>query len=216
MLDAFGYQQTIARLDKAGVLYAVLGDFADIELHPDVVSNEAMGYIFEELLRKFSEMSNETAGEHYTPREVIQLMVDLLLDEDADALTGQSPVRTVYDPAAGTGGMLTVATNYLERVCQFVGGGRVMIGTLRSGVIGDGSWAVIEPVLPSGAGRRGRPWNDHRKTLEAIAWRFRTGCPWRDLPAQFGAWSVWNGTSAGRWMGRTRRCSTRPRRHGRR
>ena len=91
MLDAFGYQQTIARLDKAGVLYAVLGDFADIELHPDVVSNEAMGYVFEELLRKFSEMSNETAGEHYTPREVIRLMVDLLFDEDADALAGAVP-----------------------------------------------------------------------------------------------------------------------------
>ena len=100
VLDAFGYQQTIARLDRAGVLYAVLGDFADVELHPKYVSNEAMGYIFEELLRKFSEMSNETAGEHYTPREVIRLMVDLLFDEDAAALAGQAPVRTVYDPAA--------------------------------------------------------------------------------------------------------------------
>ena len=116
VLDAFGYQQTIARLDKAGVLYAVLGDFADIELHPDVVSNEAMGYIFEELLRKFSEMSNETAGEHYTPREVIRLMVDLLFDEDADALAGQAPVRTVYDPAAGTGGMLTMADQRLREL----------------------------------------------------------------------------------------------------
>jgi transposase len=63
---------------------------------------------------------------------------------------------------------------------------------LRSGVISDALWAVVEPVLPSGAGRRGRPWNDHRLTLEAIAWRFRTGAPWRDLPEQFGAWqSVW-------------------------
>jgi hypothetical protein len=63
-LDAFGYQQTNVRRDKAGVRYAVLGDFADVELHPDVVSNEVMGYIFEELLRKFSETGNETAGEH--------------------------------------------------------------------------------------------------------------------------------------------------------
>ncbi|MGI8869536.1 MAG: HsdM family class I SAM-dependent methyltransferase, partial [Mycobacteriales bacterium] len=114
MLDAFGYQRTIGRLDRSGVLYAVLGDFADVELHPDVVSNEAMGYIFEELLRKFSEMSNETAGEHYTPREVIHLMVDLLLGEDANALSGQAPVRTVYDPAAGTGGMLTIADQRLH------------------------------------------------------------------------------------------------------
>jgi type I restriction enzyme M protein len=98
------------------VLYAVLGDFADLELHPDVVSNEAMGYIFEELLRKFSEMSNETAGEHYTPREVIRLMVDLLLAEDAAALTGPAPVRMVYDPAAGTGGMLAIASEQMRRM----------------------------------------------------------------------------------------------------
>ena len=71
-------RQRSTRLDKAGILYQVLGDFADLDLHPQAVSNEAMGYIFEELLRKFSEMSNETAGEHYTPREVIRLMVDLL------------------------------------------------------------------------------------------------------------------------------------------
>jgi transposase len=65
-------------------------------------------------------------------------------------------------------------------------------GVLRSGVISDELWAVIEPILPRRAGRRGRPWNDHRRTLEGIAWRFRTGSPWRDLPEQFGAWqSVW-------------------------
>ncbi len=109
VLDAFGYHTTIAKLDKAGLLYQILGDFADVDLHPNTVSNEAMGYIFEELLRKFSEMSNETAGEHYTPREVITLMVDLLLDPDSSTLAGQLPVRTVYDPAAGTGGMLTIA-----------------------------------------------------------------------------------------------------------
>ena len=114
VLEEYGFDARIARLDKAGILYQVLGDFADLDLHPDHVSNEAMGYIFEELLRKFSEMSNETAGEHYTPREVIRLMVDLLFAEDAEALTGPAPVRTVYDPAAGTGGMLTVAETYLH------------------------------------------------------------------------------------------------------
>ena len=96
--------------------YQVLGDFADLDLHPATVSNEAMGYIFEELLRKFSEMSNETAGEHYTPREVIRLMVDLLFTEDSDALTGPAPVRTVYDPAAGTGGMLTIAQAHVTKL----------------------------------------------------------------------------------------------------
>jgi transposase len=66
------------------------------------------------------------------------------------------------------------------------------LGVLRSGVISDELWTVIEPVLPCGVGRRGRPWNDHRQTLEGIVWRYRTGSPWRDLPVQFGAWqSVW-------------------------
>lgn len=114
VLEEYRFDGQITRLDKAGILYPVLGDFVDLDLHPDTVSNEAMGYIFEELLRKFSEMSNETAGEHYTPREVIRLMVNLLFAEDTDALTGPAPVRTVYDPAAGTGGMLTGATEYLK------------------------------------------------------------------------------------------------------
>ncbi len=113
VLEEYRFEDKITRLDKAGILYQVLGDFADLDLHPDHVSNEAMGYIFEELLRKFSEMSNETAGEHYTPREVIRLMVNLLFAEDAEALSGPAPVRTIYDPAAGTGGMLTVASSYL-------------------------------------------------------------------------------------------------------
>ncbi|MHB1165685.1 MAG: type I restriction-modification system subunit M [Candidatus Nanopelagicales bacterium] len=113
VLEQYRFDDKITRLDKAGILYQVLGDFADLDLHPDLVSNEAMGYIFEELLRRFSEMSNETAGEHYTPREVIRLMVNLLFAEDADALAGERPVRTIYDPAAGTGGMLTVAQHTL-------------------------------------------------------------------------------------------------------
>jgi type I restriction enzyme M protein len=113
VLEEYHFNDKVTRLDKAGILYQVLGDFADLDLHPDTVSNEAMGYVFEELLRKFSEMSNETAGEHYTPREVIRLMVNLLFAEDAEALTGPAPVRTVYDPAAGTGGMLSVSATYL-------------------------------------------------------------------------------------------------------
>ena len=113
VLEEYRFDDKITRLDKAGILYQVLGDFADLDLHPDHVSNEAMGYIFEELLRRFSEMSNETAGEHYTPREVIRLMVNLLFAEDTEALSGERPVRTIYDPAAGTGGMLTVAQHAL-------------------------------------------------------------------------------------------------------
>ncbi len=116
VLDAYGFQDKIARLDKAGLLYQVLARFADLDLTETAVPNETMGYVFEELLRRFSEMSNETAGEHFTPREVIDLMVSILLAEDREALTGAKPVRTLYDPACGTGGMLTVAQKHLRRL----------------------------------------------------------------------------------------------------
>ncbi|MFC0248423.1 N-6 DNA methylase [Citricoccus parietis] len=108
VMEAYNLDDKITRMDRAGILYPVVADFADLDLRPSVVSNEAMGYIFEELLRKFSEMSNETAGEHYTPREVIDLMVELLLHgrTHAELTENPKPVRTVYDPAAGTGGML--------------------------------------------------------------------------------------------------------------
>ena len=104
VMEAYNLDNRIERMDRAGILYAVLADFADLDLRPTIVSNEAMGYIFEELLRKFSEMSNETAGEHYTPREVIRLMVDLLVSGRAheEITSNPVPVRTVYDPAAGT------------------------------------------------------------------------------------------------------------------
>jgi len=116
VMEAYNFDDKIARLDRAGLLYAVMADFADLDLRPVVVSNEAMGYIFEELLRKFSEMSNETAGEHYTPREVITLMVDLLLTGEASKELTENPipVRTVYDPAAGTGGMLMGAMHRIR------------------------------------------------------------------------------------------------------
>ena len=118
VMDAYAFYGKIERMDRAGILYAVLADFADLDLRPVVVSNEAMGYIFEELLRKFSEMSNETAGEHYTPREVIRLMVDLLVSGRVaqDLTDNPIPVRTVYDPAAGTGGMLVVAKDRIREL----------------------------------------------------------------------------------------------------
>jgi len=116
VLEKYGFDNQITRLDNAGLLYHVISRFADIELHPDVVSNEAMGYVFEELLRKFSEMSNETAGEHFTPREVIRLMVNILFSEDDDVLRGTAPVRSMYDPACGTGGMLTGGQEHLAHL----------------------------------------------------------------------------------------------------
>jgi type I restriction enzyme M protein len=104
----------ITRLDKANLLYLVLGKFSDIDLHPDTVSNVEMGLLYEELIRKFSELSNETAGEHFTPREVIKLMVNLLFIEDDDLLTKPGIVKSMLDPACGTGGMLSVAENHLR------------------------------------------------------------------------------------------------------
>ena len=98
-----------------GILYMVLKEFTteQANLHPDYVSNLEMGYIFEEIIRRFSEAHNEDAGQHYTPREVIQLMVNILFHDDTEALSGESVVRTIYDCACGTGGMLSVAEEYL-------------------------------------------------------------------------------------------------------
>jgi hypothetical protein len=94
----------------------VFKKFMEIDLHPEVVDNVTMGYIFEELIRKFSELSNETAGEHFTPREVIRLMVDLLFMEDDDRWHTKGIIKTLYDPAAGTGGMLSVAEQYIREL----------------------------------------------------------------------------------------------------
>jgi type I restriction enzyme M protein len=116
VLEKYRFDEQISRLDDAGLLYLVLGKFADLDLRPEVVPNHTMGYLFEELLRRFSELSNETAGEHFTPREVIRLIVNLLFGEDSDVLTGTSPVRSIYDPACGTGGMLNIADQWLTRL----------------------------------------------------------------------------------------------------
>src|SRR5215211_89852 len=115
VIDRFDFAVQIERLRKANVLYQVIGKFADIDLHPEAVSNVEMGYLYEELIRRFSELSNETAGEHFTPREVIRLMVNLLFIDDADdILTKPGIVQTLCDPACGTGGMLSVAEDHLR------------------------------------------------------------------------------------------------------
>jgi type I restriction enzyme M protein len=116
VLEKFDFDTQITRLDRANLLYLVLSKFAEINLHPDRVTNLEMGYLYEELIRRFSELSNETAGEHFTPREVISLMVNLLFAEDAHVLTKQGIIRTIFDPACGTGGMLSVAEDYLRQL----------------------------------------------------------------------------------------------------
>jgi type I restriction enzyme M protein len=113
IFESFEFHTQIDRLAKAGLLYQVTEKFAGIDLHPAAVDNHQMGLAFEELIRKFSELSNETAGEHFTPREVIRLMVNLLFVEDDAVLSRPGVVRTIYDPTAGTGGMLSVADEYL-------------------------------------------------------------------------------------------------------
>ncbi|TXL75120.1 SAM-dependent DNA methyltransferase [Vineibacter terrae] len=113
-LDKFLFTDQLKRLKDGGILWQVFERFCEIDLHPDKVSNIEMGYLFEELIRKFSEISNETAGEHFTPREVIRLIVDLLIANDDAKLTGKGIIRQVYDPACGTGGMLALTEEALK------------------------------------------------------------------------------------------------------
>ena len=117
VIDKFDFPIQIDRVRRADLLYQVVGKFADVDLHPEVVSNIEMGYLYEELIRRFSELSNETAGEHFTPREVIRLMVNLLfIADDETILTRPGIVKTLCDPACGTGGMLSVAEEYLREL----------------------------------------------------------------------------------------------------
>jgi type I restriction enzyme M protein len=116
ILEQFKFDEQITRLDEANLLYQVVGLFADVDLHPDVIPNHVMGSVFEELIRRFNEKKNEEAGDHYTPREIIRLMVDLLFIEDDAALRRPGIVRTLFDPACGTGGMLSVAEEYLREL----------------------------------------------------------------------------------------------------
>lgn len=109
IFERFGFEKTVHKLDEKDRLYLVVDQFSDIDLHPDTVSNADMGEVFEHLIFKFSTASNETAGEHFTPRDAIRVIVDLVLAADDDLLATPGVVRSIYDPTAGTGGMLSVA-----------------------------------------------------------------------------------------------------------
>jgi type I restriction enzyme M protein len=108
VFERFKFVERVAELEEKNLLFQVVQEFAKVDLHPDTVPNETMGLVFEELIRKFAEASNETAGEHFTPREVIQLIVHCLFAGDDEALSKSGVVRTMYDPTAGTGGILSV------------------------------------------------------------------------------------------------------------
>ncbi len=116
VLEKFDFGNTIAKLDEAGLLFKVVEKFKEVDLHPDKVSNIEMGYIFEELIRRFNEALNENPGEHFTPREVIRLMVNLSLSQDAEALSKNHIVRTVDDPCCGSGGMLTISKEAIGEI----------------------------------------------------------------------------------------------------
>jgi len=116
IIEHFGFEEHIAKLDKVDRLFLIVSKFCEIDLHPDKVPNIEMGYIFEELIRRFNEASNEEAGDHFTPREVIRLMVNLIFGPDSDILTTKGIVKTLYDPASGTGGMLSVSEEYLREL----------------------------------------------------------------------------------------------------
>ena len=116
IFERFDFDTTVERLAKSGLLYQVAERFAGFDLHPESVDNHQMGLVFEELIRKFAEISNETAGEHFTPRDAIRLMVNLLFIEDDAVLARPGTVRTIYDPTAGTGGMLSVSGEYLAEL----------------------------------------------------------------------------------------------------
>jgi type I restriction enzyme M protein len=116
IIEHFGFEEHIAKLDKADRLFLLVKKFCEIDLHPDKVPNIEMGYIFEDLIRRFNEASNEEAGDHFTPREVIRLMVNLIFAPDSDILTTKGIVKTLGDPACGTGGMLSVSEEYLREL----------------------------------------------------------------------------------------------------
>ena len=116
VIERFDFDNTIKKLDEANLLYLVMERFKNIDLHPRSVSNAEMGLIFEELIRKFNEASNENPGEHFTPREVIRLMVELLMAQDAAELKRAGKAVHIYDPCCGTGGMLTSAKNRIDEM----------------------------------------------------------------------------------------------------
>ncbi len=113
VVEKFDLANTISKLDEAGLIFKVVERFKNVDLHPELIDNPTMGTIFEELLRKFNEAMNENPGEHFTPRDVVHLMVDLMLAGDEKKIKGEGVVRTVYDPCCGSGGMLMISKEHI-------------------------------------------------------------------------------------------------------
>ena len=115
IIENFDLDRFIKRLHNNNRLFIFCEKFTEVDLHPDQVDNHTMGLVFEELLRRFSEMSNETSGEHYTPRDIVRLLVSLLFAEHQEDLRGQGVIRSIFDPCCGTGGMLTLGKEYIRK-----------------------------------------------------------------------------------------------------
>ncbi|WP_202732878.1 type I restriction-modification system subunit M [Acinetobacter pittii] len=113
IFEHFKFDEFTGLLDDANLLYKVVQKFASTDLSPEHISNHDMGLVFEELIRRFAESSNETAGEHFTPRDIVRLTTGLIFDQDDDALNKEGVIRTIYDPTAGTGGFLSSGTEYV-------------------------------------------------------------------------------------------------------
>ncbi|MBU5615700.1 type I restriction-modification system subunit M [Psychrobacter sp. TAE2020] len=113
IFEHFKFEEFVGQLADANLLYKVLQKFANTDLSPEAISNHEMGFVFEELIRRFAESSNETAGEHFTPRDIVRLTTSLVFMEDDDALTKDGIIRTIYDPTAGTGGFLSSGMEYV-------------------------------------------------------------------------------------------------------
>jgi type I restriction enzyme M protein len=116
IFEKYEFNTQIDKLNEANLLYLIIEKFATVDLHPDTISNHAMGIVFEELIRKFAEQSNETAGEHFTPRDIVRLTTSLLFSTDDDVLTKKGIVRSLYDPTAGTGGFLSSGSEYVHEL----------------------------------------------------------------------------------------------------
>jgi len=114
ILENFQLDKPVEKLIKNNKLYSLIDKFTEVDLHPNKIDNHTMGSIFEELLRKFSEMSNETSGEHYTPRDIVKLLVSLVFSGDEDNLKGEGIIRSIFDPCCGTGGMITIGKEWVK------------------------------------------------------------------------------------------------------
>jgi len=116
IFEKYEFDTQIDKLNETNLLYLIVEKFAAVDLHPDTISNHEMGLVFEELIRKFAEQSNETAGEHFTPRDIVRLTTSLLFSTDDEVLTKSGVVRSLYDPTAGTGGFLTSGSEYVHEI----------------------------------------------------------------------------------------------------